>query len=78
MEVFIACGCGGGPPPFSRGGGRLLTCARGGGRIRWRRELGGLGAWIGGGVEKRSWAGEPVSFWTTSLKSFLLMLYTGG
>jgi hypothetical protein len=52
----------------------LLTCARGGGRIRCRRELGGLGAWIGGGVEKRSWAGEPVSFWTTSLKSFLLML----
>lgn len=38
----------------SMGGGRLLTCARGGGRMRWRRELGGLGWCIGGGVENRS------------------------
>ena len=36
------------------------------------RELGGLGAWIGGGVKKRSCVGEPMSFWTTSLKSILL------
>jgi len=25
------------------GGGRLVICGKGGGRIRWRRELGGLG-----------------------------------
>lgn len=32
-----------GIPPLSNGGGRLLICERGGGRIRWRRELAGLG-----------------------------------
>lgn len=62
---------------FSKLGGRLITWAKGGGRILCRRELCcGLGWWIGccGGAEIRSCAGEPVSFWTTSLKSFLLIL----
>lgn len=54
------------------GGGRwLTTCGSGGGRKRWRREL--VTGW-GLGL----WPGEPVSFWTMSLKSFLLMLYTCG
>ena len=36
-------GWGGGTAPSSKGGGRLLICARGGGRILWRRELAALG-----------------------------------
>lgn len=59
-----------------RGGG-----ASGGGRKRWKRDPGGLG-WKaggggGGGGEGDAVGGEggmPVSFWTTSRNSFLLML----
>lgn len=41
---FIVALVGGGTALLSRGGGRLQTCAKGGGRIRWSRELAGLGA----------------------------------
>jgi hypothetical protein len=36
------------------------------------------GAGAAAGWGGRRWDGEPVSFWTTSRKSDLSMLYTGG
>lgn len=75
---------------FKGSGGRGVSWARGGGRIFCRREevptlvapavggrtcLGGAAAGAAGGEDTRVWwAGEPVSFCTTSRKSFLWML----
>jgi hypothetical protein len=38
----------------------------------------GARAGVGAGCGGRRWDGEPVSFYTTSRKSDLSMLYTGG